>query len=100
MQTATIEQLAAASAPYALQINGDRLAPALQHGQYVAVQPGRTSKTGDLVVAAIREEKPAVMRQNADGDLLDNKGGYVPSGQWRTLGIVTGTLAVGSVYHA
>ena len=96
MNTVTIKELSAVTAPYALQISGDRLAPQLRHGQQVAVEPGTTSKAGDLVVAAIREEKTGVMLQNGDGDLWDRQGGYVPAGQWRPLGIVTGILVTGN----
>jgi phage repressor protein C with HTH and peptisase S24 domain len=88
----SITELSGITALDALQVEGNALAPELQDGQYVRVEPSHVSKPGDLVVAAIRSEKVVLIRQNGDGELTNHKGGYIPAGQWRPLGIVTAVL--------
>lgn len=99
MKFETIAELEQATEIYGLKVAGDALAPEVRDGQWVVVQPQSVNPklsdlSGVVVVAAIREENVGIMRRNADGDLVDARGGYVPAGEWRPLGIVTSVMTI------
>ena len=72
---------------FALKLDGDALAPDFRDGDILTVAPDVSPLPGDCVVVVIGGEYGA-MRLNADGDLWDGKGGFVPLGEYTICGTV------------
>lgn len=70
-----------------LLLEGDALAPAFQNGDLLTVSLTALPLPGDAVVAQIGG-KYGCMRLNADGDLWDACGGFVPQGVYAVAGVV------------
>ena len=72
---------------FALVLEGDALAPDFLDGDLLTVAPDVAPLPGDAVVVVIAG-KYGCMRINADRDLWDGKGGFVPKGFYTVEGVV------------
>ena len=83
---ATIED-AQSLKTFVLKLEGNALVPDFIDGDLLTIAPDVLPLPGDAVVAII-QGKYGCMRVNADGDLWDNKGGFVPRGFYEIAGVV------------
>ena len=64
---------------FALILDGDALAPNFEDGDLLTVSTDTLALPGDCVVAQVGASYRCMIL-NADGDLLDHRGGFVPRG--------------------
>lgn len=72
---------------FTLVLEGDALTPEFQDGDLLTISPHLLPLPGDTVVARI-DSRYGCMRLNADGDLWDANGGFVPQGRYSVAGVV------------
>ena len=72
---------------FALILEGNLLAPEYRDGDLLTISTDALPLPGDCVVAEIKGTY-GCMFLNADGDLLDNCGGFVPRGGFTIVGVV------------
>lgn len=97
---ASLLAMALATGPYALVVEGHTLAPRIQHGDVVGINPAvgtdpASVPAGSAVLAVVASDpakphqfdRPALFHLNADGDLVAS-GGTIEAGRWLLLGIV------------
>jgi hypothetical protein len=72
---------------FALILEGNALAPDFMDGDLLTVATDALALPGDCVVALVGSTYRC-MRLNADGDLWDGKGGFVPRGFYSLVGVV------------
>lgn len=66
------------SVTFSLRLEGNALAPGLREGDLLTISPCTSPLPGDAVVVRING-RFGCMRINADGDLWDAFGGFVPA---------------------
>jgi hypothetical protein len=97
---------------FTLTLRGDRLAPRHRDGETLVVDARAAPAPGDVVIALVQlaasqrlgerrggppgrldRGEMCAMVLNADGDLVDNAGGYTPRGVFYLLGVVVRAFA-------
>ena len=72
---------------FSLRLEGSALAPGLHDGDLLTISSTTSPLPGDAVVVRI-DGRFGCMRINADGDLWDAFGGFVPAGSYTIAGVV------------
>ncbi len=75
------------SGTFSLLLEGNALAPDFRDGDLLTISPNISPHPGDAVVMRI-DGRYGCMRINADGDLWDAFGGFVPVGAYTIEGVV------------
>ena len=72
---------------FALELTGDALSPRHSSGDLLIVDTEAIPAPGDCVVTEI-DGHLCCLVLNADGDLVDNRGGYAERGTYFAIGVV------------